>query len=227
MTKNIPPERIQEAFEAGARDFGENRVQELLQKKPHLSSEIRWHFVGHLQTNKVKSLIGETALIHSLDCLELAEEIQKQAEKSEKRGLAPFEKRGQAPFDVLLQVNTTGEATKSGFSPNEVEEALEKIRSLNRIQVRGLMTIGPTPDVGVGPPAYPWEGQPQGVVPTNKEEVRSSFRCLRVLREELRQKFPSVNLEHLSMGMSSDFEMAIEEGATMVRIGTAVFGERR
>lgn len=194
VTKKVPEDRIQEAFHAGARDFGENRVQELLQKKPRLGPGIRWHFVGHLQTNKVKSLVGETALVHSLDRMELASEIQKQAGK--KGVMVP----------TLIQVNTTGEAAKSGFSPEKVEEAVGIIRQFPGIQIHGLMTIGPR------------EG--------GERRIRESFQSLRLLRDRLRKNFPAGEMKELSMGMSSDFEMAIEEGATIVRIGTAVFGEK-
>lgn len=193
MTKNVPVERIREAFEAGIRDLGENRVQELVKKKTELPAEIRWHFIGHLQTNKVKSVLGETALLHSLDRIALAEEIQKQAQK---RNLT---------VDTLVQVNTSGEMTKSGFQPEEVEEALERLKSFDRIRIRGLMTIAPT----------------------SQDPVRDCFRRLLILRDKIQEKFSDLDLYHLSMGMSSDFEIAVEEGATILRIGTAVFGERK
>jgi len=200
VTKNVAIDRIQKAFEAGIRDFGENRVQELLEKKPHLPSDIRWHFVGHLQTNKVKSLLGEAALIHSLDRISLAEEIERQAEKKNLK------------VDALVQVNTSGETTKSGFSPEEVGPALENLKRFDRIRLRGLMTIGPfTEDANL---------------------IRQSFRTLRGLRDSLRNHFADLRVGAvgeppiLSMGMSSDFELAIEEGATIVRIGTALFGKR-
>lgn len=196
VTKTVPIERIREAFELGERDFGENRVQELVQKKPELGPEIRWHFQGHLQTNKVKSLVGEVALLHSLDRLALAEEIQKQAEKRN------------AVVEALIQVNVTGEATKSGFHPDEVEEAVGKIARFSQIKLRGLMTIGP--------------------LNGDERSIRAGFEKLRILRDRLNRNFPQGGKIHeLSMGMSSDFEAAIEEGATLVRIGTAVFGERK
>ena len=195
VTKNVPPLRIREAFEAGAREFGENRLQELLQKKPELDPAIRWHFVGRLQTNKVKSLVGEVGLLHSLDRLELLEEIQKQAEKKDLK------------MDSLIQINTTGEATKAGFAPEKTEAAVEAIRRFPRIQLRGLMTIGPL----------------QG----DEGSIRKSFARLRELRDGLHRQFPDAGIRELSMGMSSDFEWAVEEGATLVRIGTAVFGERK
>ena len=173
-------------------------------KKTALPDDLRWHFQGRLQTNKVKSLWGEIVLLHSLDRMELAGEIQKQGEKRN------------SALDVLLQVNTSGEATKAGFQPEEVEQTVGEMKKFSRIQLKGLMTIGPFLSVGAGfKPA-----------PTNEGNVRTCFRKLRILCDELRQKFPELDLRHLSMGMSSDFEWAVEEGATIVRIGTAVFGER-
>lgn len=194
MTKTVPVERIQEAFSEGCRNFGENRVQEFLKKKPELSSEIRWHFVGHLQTNKVKSVLGEAALLHSLDRMSLAEALARESEKKN------------SEMEVLLQVNITGKATQSGFAPAEVHPAVEKLIQFRRLHLRGLMTIGPLTE--------------------NTELIRAGFRELRELRDRLAGKFPSAGLRELSMGMSSDFEIALEEGATMIRVGTAVFGER-
>lgn len=196
MTKTVPPDKLREAFGAGVLDFGENRVQELLGKKSELPPEIRWHFVGHLQTNKVKFLLGEVVLLHSLDRIELAQEIQKQAEKKK------------ISVEALVQVNTTGEASKSGFPPGEVDEAIEQISKFSQIKLRGLMTIGP------------WGG--------DECSIRASFEKLRILRDRLnRNSSAGGRIRELSMGMSSDFEMAIEEGATLLRIGTAVFGERQ
>lgn len=181
--------------------------------------------MGHLQTNKVRSLLGEVVLLHSLDRMGLALEIEKEAEKKN------------LSVEALLQVNTTGEPTKSGFSPEEVEGALEKLIALPRIRIRGLMTMGPTPlDViqsnSAESPLMPCLPVGRGALsrmdtrpaPTNENETRICFRCLRTLRDRLNSKFPDLSLKELSMGMSSDFEIAIEEGATLVRIGTAVFG---
>lgn len=199
VTKTVSGDLIREAFEAGRRDFGENRVQELGGKIPVLPREIRWHFIGHLQTNKVRALVrwmerGERPiLIHSLDRRELAEVLEKEGER---QGLA---------LDVLLQVNTSRETTKSGFSPEEFEEALEKISLLEHLRIKGLMTLGPLTE--------------------NEKEIRESFQRLRRLKENFEKKYSRSSWE-LSMGMSSDFEIAVEEGATMLRIGTAVFGER-
>lgn len=182
---------MQEACGLGFRDFGENRVQEFLEKKELLPGDVRWHFIGHLQTNKVKNVLGTARLIHSLDRMSLAEEIQKQAEKKN------------IFVDALIEVNTSGEASKSGFRPEETAP-LQQLMKFNRIRLHGLMTIGPMP-------------------PSSEEKIRMCFKTLRSLRDQWRADFPE--MQHLSMGMSSDFETAIEEGATMIRIGTAVFGE--
>ncbi len=187
-------ERIKDAYDAGVRDFGENRAQELLNKIPQLPTDVRWHFIGHLQTNKVKSVVGEINLLHSLDRLELAQEIQKQAEKKN------------VTVNALLQVNTSEEATKSGARPDAAEALFEKIISFGRLHLQGFMTIGPLTE--------------------DENKIRDSFKKLKGLRDKLQTEFPPTHLSHLSMGMSSDFETAIEEGATMIRVGTAVFGER-
>ena len=194
VTKEVDLEKIKEAYQLGCRDFGENRVQDLVKKQKVLPEDIRWHFIGHVQTNKVKVLAGNIALIHSCDRLDLAKEIQRQAEK-----------RNQT-VELLIQVNTSGEKTKQGFYPKNAEEAVSEIAMLNRLKIRGLMTIGPNAQ--------------------DLNEIRRSFRSLRVLRDELRDQFPRADWHYLSMGMSSDFEIAIEEGANLLRIGTAVFGPR-
>ncbi|MBI1978316.1 MAG: YggS family pyridoxal phosphate-dependent enzyme [Candidatus Omnitrophica bacterium] len=194
VTKGVEPKRIREAYEFGMRHFGENRVQEFIEKKQHLPSDIRWHFIGSLQANKVKFLIGQVVLIHSCDRLDLAQEIQKQAQKHNRA------------VEVLLQVNTSQEQTKHGFSPDKVEEGVSEISAFDRIRIRGLMTIGPNT--------------------AEESQIRGSFRALRLLRDDLKFKFPDVDWRYLSMGMSSDFEIAIEEGANLLRIGTAVFGPR-
>lgn len=163
-------------------------------KKPELPAEVRWHFQGNLQTNKVKLLLGEITLLHSLDRLALAEEIERRAEK---KGLT---------LEALVQVNTSGEATKSGFRPEETADAVGRIKDFSGIRLRGLMTL--TPFTG------------------EEARIRECFQRLRKLQGELKRQWPSLDWAHLSMGMSSDFEIAIEEGATLVRVGTAVFGER-
>ena len=194
VTKAVSCERILEAYEAGFREFTENRVQEFEEKRKRLPEDIKWHMIGHLQINKVKDLIGKTVLIHSLDRLELASEIQKQAEK-----------KGLAAVDCLIQVNSTGEPTKHGLRPDAVEDFAAQMRQ-PAIRFRGLMTIGPLTEDG--------------------EKIRQSFRSVRFLRERLNARFPDIDWGILSMGMSGDYQIAIEEGATLVRIGSAVFGPR-
>lgn len=197
VSKTVEPARVLEAFQAGVKDFGENRVQELLEKKkdPALQGkDIRWHMIGGLQTNKVKQAVGEAVLIHSLDRIELAEEISRQAEK---KGM-PF-------VDCLIQVNSSGEATKQGLAPAEVFDFAQSIEGL-RVRVRGLMTIGPLTE--------------------DTARIRACFREVRELREKLAKEFPRKDWGVLSMGMSGDYEIAIEEGSTLVRIGSAIFGAR-
>lgn len=199
VTKTVEPEKIREALQSGLTDLGENRVQELLEKKKIFDSEmpgkIRWHLIGHLQTNKVKQVVGEVELIHSLDRLELAEEIERQAEKK---------KISKVP--CLIQVNISGEETKFGVAPEKAAELAAGI-SGPAVEVRGLMTIGPlTEDAG---------------------KIREAFKKTKALQQELKRKFPKMNWETLSMGMSGDYKIAVEEGASMIRVGTAVFGERK
>jgi len=188
VTKTVEPSVVRQAFQAGIRHFGENRVQEAKDKIEQLSSlqpPPLWHMVGHLQTNKARVATELFHMIHSLDSVRLAEALSDHT---------------QHDIPVLLQVNVSGEATKGGFLPSEVSAAVEKVACLPRLEIKGLMTIAPFTD--------------------DPEEVRPVFRQLRVLRD-------SLGLEHLSMGMTDDFEVAIEEGATMVRIGRSIFGERR
>lgn len=194
VTKQVKAERIQEVYRLGERDFGESRVQEWETKSAQLPGDIRWHFIGHLQTNKVKQLVGKVHLIHSCDRMDLAEAIQKEAEKQAQT------------VSALLQVNTSGEITKQGFFPEEMRAAVGKILKFNRIQVSGLMTIGPLTE--------------------NQDEIRKSFKSLRQLREKLKTEFKTVDWRYLSMGMSGDFETAVEEGANLLRIGSFVFGAR-
>jgi len=188
VTKAVEPSAIADAFKLGIRHFGENRVQEAEEKIRQLSGlkpRPTWHMVGHLQSNKVKIAVEIFDIIHSVDSIRLAEAISR---------------RTQQTLPILLQVNVSGETTKSGFSLAEVEPALEAISRLPKIEIKGLMTMAP--------------------MVTDAEQVRPVFRQLCSLRDSLR-------LEHLSMGMTDDFEVAIEEGATLVRIGRAIFGERK
>lgn len=194
--KTFNAEAVKEVVEAGVLDVGENYVQELLDKKEKIgSNNIRWHFIGHLQSNKVKYIVPWIYLVHSVDNIGLASELNKRA-GSAKRTL-----------DVLIEVNTTAEDSKFGVRPDATMEFVKSLAGLNNICIAGLMTIGPfLPD-------------PEG--------SRPMFRTLRELKDQIgRIGQPNVRMEHLSMGMTGDFEVAIDEGATIVRIGTAIFGRR-
>lgn len=193
VTKNVDVPRILAALAAGVTDLGENRVQEAKLKRPALQAAVRWHLVGTLQTNKVKAALQLFDLIHSLDRWPLAEELARRA-KAAGRGV-----------EVLVEVNTSGEAAKAGIAPEEVLPFLERVRGLTGLRVRGLMTIAPAVE--------------------RPEEARPFFRTLALLRAAaVREGW--TELTELSMGMSGDFEVAVEEGATMVRLGTAIFGPR-
>ncbi len=197
VTKTVSVDRIKEAINSGIIDIGENRVQELLEKRGLIDVDsIRWHFVGHLQTNKVKYIVDFIHLIHSVDSLKLALEIDKRARKINK------------VIDVLIEVNTSGEKTKYGAKPDEVVELVKQIsESCDFVRIKGLMTVA-------------------AFLP-NPEDIRPMFKLLRELRDEVAKfNFRNVEMKHLSMGMSNDFEVAVEEGATLVRIGTAIFGPR-
>jgi pyridoxal phosphate enzyme (YggS family) len=196
VSKTFGVQAVREAFESGQQDFGENYVQELQTKCGTLvDSGIRWHFIGHLQSNKVKFIVPHVCLIHSVDSDHLALEIQKQAEK-----------RNQI-VDVLVEVHTTDEATKYGIPPPQVVALVKRISGLHNVRLQGLMTMGPFSD--------------------DPNDSRPSFRQIVNLKKEIEQEgIERVTLRHLSMGMTHDFEVAIEEGATIVRIGTAIFGNR-
>lgn len=195
VSKTKPVEMLREAYEAGARDFGENKVQEILAKEPKLPEDIRWHMIGHLQTNKVRQIVGKTCLIHSVDSVRLAEEIHKE---SVKKGLVT---------QILLEVNVAEEESKFGFHVEEVEDALKQIQEHSGVCVRGLMTIAPFVD--------------------NPEDNRPVFQKLNKLYVDMKTKnIDNDTMNILSMGMTGDFEVAVEEGATMVRVGTGIFGAR-
>ena len=195
VSKTMPVEMLKEAYEAGQRDFGENRVQELVPKMEELPADIRWHLIGQLQKNKVKYISGKTELIHSVDSIGLAQFIDKEAKK---RGVVS---------DILLEVNIAGEESKSGFKPEEVLDAAEQISALDGVRIRGLMTVAP--------------------LVANAEDNRIYFRNLKHLYIDMQNKdIDNSMVDTLSMGMSGDFEVAVEEGATMVRVGTAIFGKR-
>jgi len=195
VSKTQPAEAVKAALEAGQQVFGENYVQEFLEKAQQLPTSVEWHFIGSLQSNKVKYLAGLTTLIHSVDRLSLAREIDRQWGKIGK------------PCDILLQVNISGEETKSGTTSEDLLQLAREASLLPHLRVRGLMTMPPFFD--------------------EPERVRPYFRELRRLAEVLAsEQIPRITMEELSMGMSGDFEVAIEEGATLVRVGSAIFGER-
>jgi len=196
VSKTFPATAVKEAVDAGVLDIGENYVQEMLKKREDLQdSSIRWHFIGHLQSNKVKYLSDWVSLIHAVDNATLAGEINKRGVQSGR------------VVDILVEVNTTDESSKFGVRPQETVEFIQSLSSLDHIKIKGLMTIGPfLPD-------------PEG--------SRPMFRQLRMLKEEISLlNQPNVEMKHLSMGMTGDFEVAIDEGATIIRIGTAIFGSR-
>jgi len=194
ITKTHDAERVREAHEAGQQVFGESRVQEARAKIPELPSNLRWHFVGHLQKNKIRHALPLFELVHSVDSLALAEDINRIAEEE---GMHPH---------VLLEVNVAGEGSKFGFNPETLRAEMETLLVLPRLSIEGLMTI---------PPLAP-----------EAEASRRYFIKLRGLRDALEKEF-CIKLPHLSMGMTNDFVIAVEEGATLVRVGTAIFGERR
>lgn len=195
VSKTKPAEMLKEAYDLGVRVFGENKVQELTEKYDLLPDDIRWHMIGHLQTNKVKYLIGKTELIHSVDSLKLAKVIEKESEKKE------------CITDILVEVNVAEEESKFGLKMEEVIPFIENAAQFPHINVRGLMTIAPFVE--------------------NPEKNRAIFANLHDLYVDIKEKnIDNGTVNILSMGMTNDFEVAIEEGATMVRIGTGIFGAR-
>ncbi len=189
VSKEATVGQVEEAYSCGVRDFGENRFQKAKEKLSTTPSDIKWHFIGHLQTNKAKDVLPRFSLIHSLDSYKLAQEISRLASKKEEEARA------------LVQVNIAGEKSKYGLSPGEVKDFLEAIRGLPFLKVTGLMTMAPfVPD---------------------PEEVRPYFREMRIIFKTL--KVPRISLNYLSMGMSNDFVVALEEGANIVRIGSLIF----
>src|SRR5712691_1344273 len=194
ISKTHEAEKVRETIEAGQNLFGESRVQEARVKIPELPSNLRWHFVGHLQKNKIRHALPLFELIHSVDSLALAQDMNRIAEEE-----------GSHPR-VLLEVNMAGEGSKFGFQPDKLREQMETLLALNRLSILGLMTI---------PPLAP-----------KAEASRRFFTQLRELRDRLQAEI-HVDLAQLSMGMTNDFAIAVEEGATLVRVGTAIFGERR
>ena len=196
VSKTFSADLIQEAIDAGQIEFGENYVQELQEKQITLADRvIHWHFIGHLQSNKVKYIADFASLIHSVDDLNLGREISKRAERCNRLQ------------DVLVEIHTTNEATKFGVQPEQAIAFIKELSQLSHLRVCGLMTMGPFSD--------------------NPDDSRSSFRCVAELKSLIEAEgIVNVQMRHLSMGMTHDFEVAIEEGATLVRIGTAIFGKR-
>ena len=195
VSKTKPIAMLQEVYDAGARDFGENKVQEIVAKYDMLPSDIRWHMIGHLQTNKVKYIADKVYMIHSVDSARLAEVISKEAVKAGR------------VIPVLIEVNVAGEESKFGISVQECETFIRSINHLPGISIKGLMTIAPFVEDG--------------------EENREHFKSLKQLSVDIMQKnIDNVSMEFLSMGMSGDYGTAIEEGSNLVRVGTAIFGER-
>jgi len=193
ITKTHPAENVREAVEAGQTLFGESRVQEARAKIPELSSNIRWHFVGHLQKNKVRQALPLFEMIHSVDSFALAQDINRIAEEE---GLYPR---------VLLEVNVAGEGSKFGFAPDDLREKMEALLGLPRLSLEGLMCVPP--------------------LAVESEDSRKFFVQVRELRDSLEKEF-NMKLPQLSMGMTQDFAIGIDEGATLVRVGTAIFGGR-
>lgn len=190
VTKTHSFSHVLPAYEAGCRDFGENRLEEALEKGEIAPLDLRWHFIGNIQRKKVKKLIGAFHLLHGVDSFVLAEKISHLSTEF--------------PTSILLQVNTSGEASKHGFSPEALVEVFDQLASLSGVRIQGLMTMAPYTD--------------------DQLVVRQCFRYLRELRDRLAR--PGLPLAELSMGMSNDYLLAIEEGATLLRIGTAIFGSR-
>ncbi len=195
VSKTKPLQMLKEAYEAGARDFGENKVQELTEKIPQMPGDVRWHMIGHLQRNKVKYIVGKVYLIHSVDSLRLAEEISREAVKQDME------------VNILLEINVAGEESKYGAAPEEAESLAYSISKLPGIHICGLMAIAPYVE--------------------NAEDNRQYFRKLKQLSVDIERKnIDNVSMDVLSMGMTGDYSVAVEEGATYVRVGTGIFGER-
>ena len=195
MSKTKPLFMLEEAYEAGARDFGENKVQEILEKHPKMPEDARFHMIGHLQRNKVKQVLPHAVLIHSVDSYRLAEQISQEAGKL---GITA---------KILLEVNVATEESKFGMMPEDVEEMAGQIAALPHLQIEGLMTIAPFVD--------------------DPEKNRPVFRKLYQLSVDIKKKnIDNVNMGVLSMGMTGDYQVAVEEGSTMIRVGTGIFGAR-
>lgn len=195
VSKIKPVEMLQEIYDAGCRDFGENKVQELVDKYEQLPKDIRWHMIGHLQRNKVKYIIGKVVLIHSVDSLRLAETIEKESAKHN------------ITTDILIEVNMAHEESKFGVLPEEIYDLLMEISKLEHVRVKGLMTVAPFVD--------------------NPRKNSEIFEKMHKLSVDIESKsIDNITMSILSMGMTNDYDVALEEGANMIRVGTAIFGER-
>ena len=195
VSKTKPVEMIYEAIACGETEFGENKVQEMCDKIEVIKEPVHWHLIGHLQTNKVKYIIDKVDMIHSVESLKLAEEIEKRAAQKD------------IVMDILIEVNMAAEESKFGVKPEDTEALLREIAKMQHIRVRGLMTVAPFVE--------------------NQEENREVFRQMRELLVDMNgKKIDNIKMDTLSMGMTGDYEVAIEEGATIVRVGTGIFGER-
>lgn len=195
VSKTKPAEMIREIYDAGQRDFGENKVQEMTAKNEILPADIRWHLIGHLQTNKVKYIVGKAHMIHSVDSVRLAQTISREAVKHE------------CEVSILIEVNVAGEESKFGVAPEDTESLVRQIADLPGVKICGLMTIAPNV--------------------SNPEENRPVFKRLKELSVDIGDKnINNVTMNVLSMGMTGDYEVAVEEGATIVRVGTGIFGQR-
>ena len=195
VSKTKPVPMLEEAYEGGARDFGENKVQEIQAKYGSLPDDVRWHMIGHLQRNKVHQVLGKAVLIHSVDSLRLARQIEEEAAKKNME------------VDILLEINVAKEESKYGFFMEDAEAAIREISTFPHVHIRGFMTIAPFVE--------------------NPEENREIFKKLYEFAVDIgRKNIDNVTMDVLSMGMTGDYEVAVEEGATMVRVGTGIFGER-
>lgn len=195
VSKTKPVEMLKEAYDTGCRDFGENKVQELVDKYEVMPKDIRWHMIGHLQRNKVKYIVDKVYLIHSVDSLRLAEEISKEAVKKN------------ITVDILIEVNVAGEETKFGTGIEDAKQLVREAAKLPNVHIKGLMTIAP--------------------IVEKAEENKQFFQQLKKLSVDIAaENIDNVSMEVLSMGMTGDYSVAVSEGATLVRVGTGIFGER-
>ena len=195
VSKTKPNEMIEEAIDYGMKNFGENKVQEMVEKMDTISGKLNWHLIGHLQRNKVKYIVDRVCLIHSVDSLRLAEQINEEAKKKD------------VVCNILIEVNIANEESKFGVSREELKSLLDEIKKLTNVQVKGLMTIAPFVE--------------------DPEDNRKYFRAMHKLFVDMsHENADNIKMEILSMGMTGDYEVAVEEGATMVRVGTGLFGAR-